>query len=398
MTSVDSRCQRRTRGRNDTRPRPARLRRIHRAAGEESFELNQTETSSPLPSPRDGTNLLHTVFGLLAAIVGGLLFNWLGIPLAYILGAMTGSALYANLLGPLTGTREIRRAGQLIIGSAVAALLTPAVIADLARLFPFMIAVAVGLNVAGGLLAIPVARIAGVDRLSALLACLPAGMAEMATLARELKAQEHVVALIHTLRVILVVSILPLLVGVSDAAVARVPTAYDPFTLAAFALFLAAGALLALLAGRLGLLNAWIVAPMALGLVLAALGASLPPLPTLIVILAQLAIGASLGSRFQVRELRALPRATVAGLFSAIVFVAIAPVGLAALVQMVSALDFSTLALALAPGGMGEMIASAKALGIASATVAGFQFVRTAMTNLLVPLIIRGWIARRGTA
>jgi membrane AbrB-like protein len=362
-----------------------------RAVSEGTFSLRQTETTSP---PRNRT-LPHTLLGLLAAIVGGLLFNWLNIPLAYILGAMTGSALYANAVAPLSGTRHIRRAGQLVIGSAVAAILTPAVVADLARLFPYMLAVAAGLNLAGGVLAFPVARIAGVDRLTALLSCLPAGMAEMATLARELKAQEHVVALIHTLRVILVVSILPLLVGVTGAAASRYAAPLGLPALGILALFIAVSIALAWLAGRIGLLNAWIVAPMTLGLVLAVFGVSLPPMPGLLVIIAQLAIGASLGSRFRIQQLRALPRATVAGLLSALVFIALAPIALASLMQAVLALDYATLALSLTPGGMGEMIASAKALGIASATVAGFQFVRTAMTNLLVPLLIRGWVTRR---
>lgn len=367
------------------------------------FELTKIETAPPSassaspPSP-NSPKFLRTILGLLAAVAGGLIFRWLGIPLAYILGAMTGSAVYANLAGPLYRTREIRRVGQLVVGSAVAALLTPPVVADLVRLFPYMISVAVVLNIVGATLAIPVAWIAGVDRLTALLACLPAGMAEMATLARDLKAQEHVVALIHTFRVIVVVSILPLLVGVAGVTPGRAAVALGPTTVALIAAFMAAAALLSVLASRIGLLNAWIVAPMVLGVVAAALGLSIPPLPPLLITIAQLAIGASLGSRFQLRQLRALPRATIAGLFSAMIFIAIAPIGLAGLMAMVTALDPATLALSLAPGGMGEMIASAKALGIASATVAGFQFARAVVTNMLVPLLIRGWIGRRDNA
>jgi len=43
-----------------------------------------------------------------------------------------------------------------------------------------------------------------------------------------------------------------------------------------------------------------------------------------------------------------------------------------------------------APGGLGEMIASAKVVGASAAIVAGFQFVRSFLTNMIVPpLIIR---------
>jgi uncharacterized membrane protein AbrB (regulator of aidB expression) len=46
------------------------------------------------------------------------------------------------------------------------------------------------------------------------------------------------------------------------------------------------------------------------------------------------------------------------------------------------------LVLGVAPGGLGEMIASAKALGVASALVAGFQFVRSFLTNMIVPPLL----------
>ncbi|HET8726238.1 MAG TPA: AbrB family transcriptional regulator [Alphaproteobacteria bacterium] len=344
-------------------------------------------------------NALHTLAGLALATLAGFAFAFLDVPLAYILGAMAGSAVYANLFAPIRRARDIRRFGQLVVGTAVAALLTPEVVADLGRLFPLMLLLAVALNAVGAALAIPVARIARVDRLTALLACLPAGMAEMATLARDLKAQEHVVALVHTLRVILVVTLLPLLIGLAAPESPPLPAStVSPQDAAILAGVFVGGAAVSRLAARLGLLNPWVIAPMLLGLAIVAFGGSVPALPQWLIVAAQLAIGASLGARFRVEQLKALPRASIAGVFSTLVLIAVAPIGLAKLTESMTPFGYATLALSMAPGGLGEMIASAKALGVASATVAGFQFTRAAITNLVVPLLIRRWIgARRPT-
>lgn len=339
--------------------------------------------------------LLHTLGGLACATAAAFLFQWLGVPLAYILGAMAGAALYANIVGPLAAERPIRRVGQLIIGTGVVTILTPAVLDELLDLFPLMIAVAAGLNLAAMLLAAPVARIAGCDRLTALLSCLPAGMSEMASLARDLGAEAHIVAWMHTLRVVLVVSALPLLIEATGTAASGGAAGLDLQSAPILAGFVLIAGVTAWLATRVGLLNPWVIAPMLLGLLLVNFGLSVPRLPPWLLILAQLAIGTSLGSRFDFGSLTALPRATIAGILSALVLIALAPVGLARLLEATMTLSYTTFALAVAPGGLGEMISTAKALAVAPATVAGFQFTRAVMTNLLVPLFIKYWVGRQ---
>ena len=80
--------------------------------------------------------------GLVSAGLCGWLFASVGVPLAWILGAMTGSAIWANLVGAGKGTRFARRAGQLIVGAATGAILTPDVLDEMVGLLPAMIAAA----------------------------------------------------------------------------------------------------------------------------------------------------------------------------------------------------------------------------------------------------------------
>ncbi len=325
-----------------------------------------------------------------ASVAGAEAFRLLDVPLALILGSLVGAALFANLVGPFAGAAILRRVGQLVVGTAVGALLTGDVLGILGANILLMVALALAANLLGLLIAFPMGRLAGIDRLTAVLSCLPAGMAEMSSLAREVGADETAVAVAHSLRVILVVVSLPLLLGSLDAPEARAPELWeaDP----GFLVVLVAGGLLAAAARRLGALNPWVIAPMALGLLHAGLNGPVPAVPGPLLWFAEIAIGASLGARFQVDRLARLPRVAAASLLAAVVLIAAMAGGAASLAAAVSGLDWRTLVLAAAPGGLGEMIASAKALGLGASLVAGFQFVRSALTNLVAPALIKRWM------
>jgi len=342
---------------------------------------------------RKGSAWLRPILILAGAAATAALFRYAQLPLPYILGALVGSALVSNLFGPMQGGRYLRRTGQLVVGAAVGGVLTPEVLAELARLLPLMLAVGVAANLAGALLALPIAWIAGVDRLTGLLACLPAGMAEMASFARDLGADEQTVAVIHTLRVILVVTLIPLWLGAAGSPPPLpVPTLPD---LAMVGLVLAAGTALAVAAVRLGVLNPWVIAPMLLCLVASIAGARIPPIPAPLLILAQIGIGASLGLRFRVAQLRRLPRAAAAGVVSGLLLTALSFACFAPLVAAFGGLSREASTLGVMPGGLGEMIAVASALGLLPATVAGFQITRSILTNVVAPQLIRVALPRR---
>ena len=328
------------------------------------------------------------------AAAGAFLFSALNIPLAYILGALFGSAVVTNLAGPMTGGRYLRRAGQLLVGAAVGGVLSPDVVAELGRLLPLMLAVALASNVTGALLAFPVARIAGVSRLTGLLSCLPAGMAEMATLARELGAHDQTVTVIHTLRVVLIVTIIPLWLGITGGVQAAPEPAVSLVEGAELLGVVLAGGVIAAAASRFGVLNPWVIVPMLLCLAAVAAGIDLAQLPASLQIAAQIAIGTSLGLRFRLQHFRSLPRAALAGIFSGLALIGVSGLLFAGAVQALGGLGYETATMAVMPGGLGEMIASASALGLLPATVAGFQITRSILTNIFTPPLIKFTLAR----
>lgn len=324
--------------------------------------------------------------GLLAAALGGWLFALAHVPLPWILGAMVASAVWTNTVGAGGRTRYVRRIGQLIVGAATGAVLSPAVLGDMLGLLPAMLAAALIANLGAVLLAIPLARLAGVDRLTALLSTIPAGMSEMASLAREVRARVEVVTVVRTIRVVLVVGVIPFLFGFSGDVASTLVT--EGSTLAATAACVVTGALLAFAGGRVGMLNPWVVMPMVAGVGLVAIDLPLAPMPAPLLVAAQICIGFSLGARLRREDFARAPRAAAAGLVSGSVLVGAMIFGAAPVFAAWTGLDRASLALALAPGGIGEMIASAKALGAGAALVAGFQFTRSFLTNLVAPALI----------
>lgn len=328
-----------------------------------------------------------------AALAGALLFRAVHLPLAIILGSLCGASLIANLLGTVPGGRSLRRAGQVFVGASIGAVLTPDILGALAALLPVMLAVAVLSNLAGLALAWPLAKIAGIDRLTAVLCSLPAGMAEMATLAQELKADEQAVALVHTLRVVMVLMLIPLWLGLVGGASQPPQKLFGMAGVSEILLLAAASAALAAAATRLRIVNAYIIVPMLLCIAVVGAGHRLPPVPPLLLFAAQIAIGTSLGLRFRLDRLRRMPRLALGGCLTGAVLIGTAFVGLSAVVERFSGLDHVSAILAVAPGGLGEMIASAATLGLLAAAVAGFQLTRSILTNLCLPPIIR-WAVR----
>jgi uncharacterized protein len=332
-----------------------------------------------------------------AAAIGAVAFRLLGLPLAWILGGLAGAAIVANTVGPMPGGRYVRRAGQLVVGISIGVVLDPEIISVLLDLFPAMLLIAVAANLVGALAALPIAGLAGVDRVTSLLSCLPAGMAEMATLAREVSADEQSVTIVHTLRVMIVITLIPLWLSLTGHP-ARPPSLSHGVVVGDLTILLpvlVVSLAIALLATRLRVINAFVITPMLLCLGIVAFGHHVPAVPSVALAAAQVAIGASLGLRFRLDRMRQIPRVALAGVVSGLALFAVAFYLFAPLVERVVGLDHLSSVLATAPGGLGEMIASASALGVLAAPVAGFQLARSILTNLITAPIIRSLIHRR---
>ena len=123
--------------------------------------------------------------------------------------------------------------------------------------------------------------------------------------------------------------------------------------------------------------------PCGLAIGLAATGNLPSGVPVALVDAAQVAMGATLGTRLTRGFVLSSRRLALASLISAAVLSVLLTV-LAVGLALLSGLPVAATILGMAPGGMPEMALTAKALDLAVPLVLGFHLVRSLLSNVLV--------------
>jgi membrane AbrB-like protein len=138
---------------------------------------------------------------LAVALPAGYLFDLLDIPIPWMIGPMIAVAAL-NLMGVrMHSPPYARQMGQVFLGSAVGLYFTPPVVTELAANFPAIVAATASAFFVGGLGAVILNRVSGVDGKSTFFASIPGGAMAMAVLAERYGAQIAPVAVAHSLRV-----------------------------------------------------------------------------------------------------------------------------------------------------------------------------------------------------
>ncbi len=327
---------------------------------------------------------------LLLALAAALLARALRVPLPWMIGPLLVTA-GCGLAGlRLAASTRLRNGGLWMIGVALGLYFTPAVVAVLWQLAPAIAAgvlwaLALGYGFYRWLL-----HMNGGDRATAYFAAAIGGASEMAILAERHQGRVDRVAASHSLRVLLVVVLIPLAyqtAGVHGAD-ATLPAVQDVRPVG-LALLLALSAAGMALMWRLGAPNPWVLGALATTMVLTASGVELSALPKAASNAGQLAIGVALGSRFTPDFARTAPRwlATVAVGTLAMI---IASAGFAWLLAQAAGLHPATVLLGTSPGGIAEMCITAKVLQLGVPVVTAFHVVRyVAVLTLTAPLFRR---------
>ncbi|MEM6492500.1 MAG: AbrB family transcriptional regulator, partial [Pseudomonadota bacterium] len=215
---------------------------------------------------------------------------------------------------------------------------------------------------------------------------------EMSNLARIHGADSELVSAAQSLRLTLVVLILPtlfLLFGVAgDESYA--PAAI-PLRVEWLAAMLFVAALLGWGAARLRITNAYVISGLMIGAIVAAGDLPLSGMWEPLTWLGQVLLGVARGARFRRDQLPLLRR--VAPLFALVTLTALSLSStLAAALSGPVGLSVPTLILALAPGGTAEMSITAKVLGLGAPMVTAFHMVRIASVVTLTSPVYR-WTA-----
>lgn len=338
--------------------------------------------------------------GLLLAVTAGSLCAWAHAPLPWMIGplfALAGARLAGVPVVALPGARYV---GQWIIGSALGLYFTSTVVRQVALFAPWMVLAgvyALGTGVACGWV---LAWLARVDRGTAFFASVPGGATEMSILADRFGARTDLVAVAQSLRIVLVVSVIPFVytwIGVHGA---------DPYVQGArefswlgLAMLMALTALGGAALHRFRFPNGWVVGALCVSLPLTALEINFSTLPVWLSNVGQLLIGCALASRFERDFLSRAPRFLVAVTVTVLLAMALAAL-FALLLGWAMSAHPATTVLAMAPGGIAEMSITAKVLQLGVPVVTAFHVMRMVLLVSTTGLLFRlatTWRAKRAT-
>jgi membrane AbrB-like protein len=319
---------------------------------------------------------------LAVGIPAGYLFDYLHTPIPWMIGPMIGVAAL-NLMGvPMRAPPYARQMGQVILGSAVGLYFTPPVVAELAGDFLAIIAATIAVFIVAALGALTLSRASGVDSKSTFFASIPGGAMAMAVLAERYGAQIVPVAVAHSLRVSLVVILIPF--ALTYGGIPLVGAAYRPDVPLDYTIlipWLLFGCVLGEVSERLRLHNGYLLMPIFFGAALTVSGLQLSAVPHGFTDFAQLMFGLVLGARYEraffVRYKLFIPFALLNSFF-----ILIASVAAGAALAWAFSLPVATMIMATAPGGLAEMTITAQALQISVPLVVAFHLFRVVVVNM----------------
>lgn len=325
------------------------------------------------------TPLIGAFGGWLASLA-----NW---PLPWMVGSLL-AVIAVRCSGWLVSeVPRGRQVGQWIVASAIGLHFTGEVMREVLAHFGVILAGAVG-TLLLGLIGIFILLRSGSDRATAFFASMPGGASEMVVLANRHQAEAASVAAAHSLRLLLVVLIVPALFTWGLPTVAAPPAA--PVSWPWLAVLLPAGGLLALLWKRLGQPNPWMLGPLTV-CALASVAFDLHiGLPGWAGALGQWLIGCSLACHFDRPFFRSAP----AFLLRILLFTLLAMLVAAALggaLGWLTALDEVSLMLGMMPGGITELCLTAEALQLSVALVTAVQVLRLFLVMFLAEPLFRLW-------
>lgn len=335
---------------------------------------------------------------LALAAAGAALCVWLRTPIPWMIGPLLATAL-ASVLGAPTRSRvALRDAGQAVIGCALGLYFTPQVGALVLGLWWAIVlciawALLLGVLFGAWLYMLNARALPGLDRATTYFASAIGGASEMTLIAERVGARTDLVAAAHSMRVLIVVLMVPFGMQFSGLQGIDVPAVAREVRWPGLALLLGLAAAGGWVAQRLRRTNPWFLGSLLVTMVLTLADVQPSAMPAPLSNAAQLVIGVSLGVRFTPEFVHAAPRwlATVA--LGTVLMLGLC-VGFAFVMSHYTGLHAVTMILGTSPGGIAEMAITAKVLQLGVPMVTAFQACRLLAVLVLVQPVYRWWVAR----
>lgn len=332
---------------------------------------------------------VHFMKTVVAAFIGAEIANLLHIPLPWMLGSMFGVACITLAGQVYPQPKWARRSAQVFIGSALGLFFTPLIFQQLWSLLPWISIGAASVILMSLLVAPLLQKMAGLDGATTLYAIALGGASEMSAQAQEVGADAPMVALSHTVRIVLVMLTTSLIAGASGGAMPLPDTTAQHLSLSNAAVLLIGSYLMGMLFVRLRIGSAWKLGALLVG-ALFALSGMQGRWPQEGIVVAQMVIGWGLGQNMTRSFFTRAPLAMLAMAASTLLLMA-GCMGMAWFLSQQVNIPLTTAFLAMAPGGMTEMGLIAKLFGLAVPTVITFHLLRMVFALLFTQVLGR-WL------
>lgn len=329
-----------------------------------------------------GTPVVGFLGGYVAALV-----NW---PLPWVVGSLVGVMLTRCAGWMVTDIPYGRRAGQWLVATGLGLYFTRDVLALLSG--HALAIVACGMTtLVLSLLGMSIFRRGGNDPVTSYFASMPGGASEMISLAvRHGAGSPERVAAAQSLRIMLVVLVIPPLFSFGGTAVERLALPVDwSYLVLLLVLGAGTGAVLA----RLKMPIPWMLGPLLMCCLLTASLDLHMGLPPGLGELGQWLIGCSIGCYFD----RAFFRSAPAFLLRVLIFTLLmmgGAMGVAWLMTRLTDLSVVSVILGMMPGGITELSLTAQALNESVALVIAIQLVRFLIVVLFADVLFRMCVRR----
>ena len=346
----------------------------------------------------DGFRAIPFLSAMAIGTGGGAVFAWLGLPLPWMLGAMTATTIAATAGVRMSMPRWLRGGCVTVLGVMLGASFTPAVVARMAEWWITLAALFGWALASGGLGWAYFAHVARFDRVTSFFSASPGGLNEMTLVGAQLGGDERTISLVHATRVFITVFAIPFWFrfhdGLSSSASGRGYVELLSIGLDDYAILAACAVVGTIGAAKLRIPAATVIGPMFLSAAVHLAGFTESAPPTLVIFAAQVVVGSTLGCRFvgfsPVVAGRTIAHACVVGSMMIAVTVATS-----LLLSRVADVSIASILLGFAPGGLAEMSLVAIALAADAAFVATHHIVRIVIVVLCAPLLFRSFSTRR---
>ncbi|MDC7234733.1 MAG: AbrB family transcriptional regulator [Spirochaetales bacterium] len=149
---------------------------------------------------------------ILIGITGGIIGIKLKLPAGALFGAMVATAIYNLLCNKGYIPPQLDTVMQIVIGTMIGLNFNLETVKGLKSVFFAAVIMVIGLLVFSLILGWLISRLTGMDLITALFSASPGGLSNIVLISKAYGGQAHIVALLHTLRLVAVVVFMPVIV------------------------------------------------------------------------------------------------------------------------------------------------------------------------------------------